>query len=254
MSFVRNVGRGHINENKVGCQMRTDIEKVCYEEKDGIGYIIINDPPANKMTDVFLKEFIYVVRQYINGARVKGIIITGNGRHYSSGAEVEQLKKIVAEQSIVDDSGNLISYPVWYLENRNTFNYFEQLGIPVISAINGLCIGSGFELALCSHIRICGSGSILGLPESTFGFLPGVTGTLRYVEIMGIGKALEYIITGETFSSDLALELGLIDGIVNKKETLQYCEGLIKFIANKKEGYSKSDKDKHIKEFNSFYK
>lgn len=232
--------------------MRVDYQKISYEVKDHIGYLIINDPPANKMTEIFLKEFVYLVRHCITQSKVKGIIITGSGRHYSSGADVEQLKEIVAEQSVIDADGNLVAYPVWYLENRTSFNYFNNLDIPVISAINGLCIGSGFELALCSHIRVCGNGSILGLPESTFGFLPGVTGTLRYVELMGLGKAVEYIIKGETFSPDTALELGLINVVVNKKKTLSYCEGLMKFILSKKEKYSKAYVEKYVREYEDY--
>lgn len=234
--------------------MRVELEKIKYEEKRSIGYITINDPPANKMTGLFLKEFIYLVRRYIIGSNVKGIIITGNGRHYSSGADVDELKKIISEQSLFDDDDNLIAYPVWYIENRTTFSCFESLSVPVISAINGLCIGSGFELSLCSHIRVCGGGSILGLPEATFGILPGVTGTLRYVELMGLGNAIKYVVTGETFSAETAFKLGLVDEIVNKKQTVNYCEELMKFIISKPEKYSKFNKAKYIDDFRVLYK
>lgn len=234
--------------------MKIELNKLTFEEKDDIGYIIINDPPANKMTALFLEEFTYMVRRYIAKSRVKGIIIAGKGRHYSSGADVEQLKEIVSIQSMVDSNNNLVAYPVWYLINRTTFDFFNSLSIPVISAIKGLCIGSGFELALCSHIRICGTGSILGLPESTFGFLPGVTGTLRCVELIGLGKALELVLSGETFSAEEAMEMGLIDGVVNKKETLSYCEDLMKFILQSKSAYSKENISEYIKAFNKNYK
>ncbi|MBC2581425.1 enoyl-CoA hydratase/isomerase family protein [Clostridium sp. DJ247] len=234
--------------------MNIELNKVSFEEKDDIGYIVINDPPANKMTSLFLKEFIFIVRQYVAQSRVKGIIITGSGRHYSSGADVEQLKEIVATQCMLDSDDNLIAYPMWYQENRATFNFFNALNIPVISAIKGLCIGSGFELALCSHIRICGTGSTLGLPESTFGFLPGVTGTLRYLELIGLGKALELVLSGETFSPEAAMEMGLIDGVVNKKETLTYCEELMRYILQMETPYSKENISEYIESFNKKYK
>jgi len=232
--------------------MKIELSKVSFEEKDNIGYILINDPPANKMTGVFLKEFIDIVRNYVAKSKVKGIIISGNGRHYSSGADVEELKEIIAVNSKMDNN-NLISFPTWYQENRATFNFFESLDIPVISAIKGICIGSGMELALCSHIRICANGSTLGLPESTFGFIPGLTGTFRYLELMGLGKAIELILSGETLSAEEARESGLVDCIVNKKEILNYCEELMKYIVHNEVEYSKERIEEYIENFNEIY-
>lgn len=234
--------------------MKIEFNTIYYEKKDNIGYVVINDPPANKMTALFLSEFITLVREYIVQSRVKGIIISGNGRHYSSGADVEQLKEIFGTQSKLDSNGKLVAYPTWYQENRNTFNYFYNANIPVISAINGLCVGSGTELALSSHIRVCGSGSILGLPESSFGFLPGVNGTLRYTELLGLGKALELVLVGETFSAQDAKELGLVDVIVNKKDTMNYSEELMKFILKSEKQYSKKDVNQYLEDFNKEYK
>lgn len=234
--------------------MKIELSKVTFEEKNDIGYVVINDAPANKMTAVFLEEFIFMVREHITKSKVKGIIISGKGRHFSSGADVDELKKIVASGCMLDNSENLISYPIWYLINRTTFDYFNTLNIPVISAIKGLCIGSGFELAMCSHIRICGKGSILGLPESTFGFLPGVTGTLRCLELTGLGKALELVLSGETFAASEAMEIGLIQGVVNKKEILSYSEELMKFILKSEKPYSKDRANEYVENFNKNYK
>lgn len=234
--------------------MKIDLKKVSFEEKNNIGYVVINDAPANKMTAKFLEEFIIMVREYIAKSKVQGIIISGKGRHYSSGADVEELKEIVATECMLDCDDNLVAYPIWYLINRTTFDFFNTLDIPVISAIKGLCIGSGFELAMCSHIRICGNGSILGLPESTFGFLPGVTGTLRCLELVGLGKALELVLSGETFTASDAMEMGLIHGVVNKKETLSYAENLMKFILQSENPYSKDRVNEYVENFNKKYK
>jgi enoyl-CoA hydratase/carnithine racemase len=233
--------------------MKVEFNTVYYEIKDDIGYVVINDPPANKMTALFLTEFIILVREHIVQSRVKGIIISGSGRHYSSGADVDQLMNIFGTQSKLDSKGKLVAYPSWYQENRNTFNYFYNVNIPVISSITGLCVGSGTELALSSHLRICGSGSILGLPESSFGFLPGVNGTLRYTELLGFGKALELILAGETFSAEEAKDLGLVDVVVNRKDTMNYCEALMKFIIQNKKEYSKHNVMKYLEDFKKIY-
>lgn len=234
--------------------MKIEFNKVYFEEKGDIGYIIINDPPANKMTTLFFKEFCAIVRQHVAQSRVKGIIITGTGRHFSSGAHIEELKEMVATQSLLDKDGVLVAYPIWFHDNRTTFNFFDNLNIPVISAIKGFCIGSGFELALSSHIRICGNGSRLGSPESTFGLLPGATGSLRYMKLIGLGKTLELVLSGEIFTEEDAMEMELIDGIVNKKDTLSYCEELMKFIIDNNPIYSKQNIKEYIKSFNENYK
>lgn len=233
--------------------MRVEGNKLYLEINHDIGHLVIHDPPANKMTAAFLKEFIVMVRSHVTQSRLRGIIIRGHGRHYSSGADVEQLKEIVASQSLVDNEGNLIAYPTWYLDNRTTFDYFRSLNIPVISAINGLCYGSGLELALCSHIRISGKGSLLGLPESTFGFLPGVTGTLRSLELVGLGRALELVLKGETLTAEEALEIGLIHRVTGKKETLSYCEGLMEYILAQPTQYDPKRGDEYVMAFNRYY-
>jgi enoyl-CoA hydratase len=237
----------------MGQAMKIELTEIYYEEKDNLGYIVINNPPANKLTALLLEELIFIVRRYIAPSKVRGIIIAGNGRHYSSGADVAELSRNKATQSKLDSNGNLVALPIRYLEERATLNFFHTLDIPVISAINGICIGSGFELALCSHIRICGNGSILGLPESTFGFLPGLSGTLRYVELIGLGKALELVLSGETFSAEDAMDMGLIDGIVQRKETLAYCEGLMRFILQNETVYSRNNIKEYLESFNNTY-
>lgn len=233
--------------------MKIEGKKLYLEIKNNIGHLVIHDPPANKMTPEFLREFIQMVRGHVASQGLKGIIIRGHGRHYSSGADVEQLQEIVVQQSIIDGEGTPVAYPVWYVENRNAFDYFNGVNIPVISSINGLCFGSGFELALCSHIRICGTGSLMGLPESAFGLLPGVTGTLRSLELIGLGRALELVLRGETLSAQEALEIGLIDGIVDKKETLSFCEGLMDFILNQEASYDKAKGMEYVKAFQRAY-
>jgi enoyl-CoA hydratase len=233
--------------------MKIELNKVIFEEKEDIGYVVINDPPANKMTTLFLTELSELVTRYIAHSKVKGIIITGNGRHYSSGVEVDRLKELVSNQASFDSDGNLVTYPMGHQQDRNSFDFFYNHNIPVISAINGFCIGAGLELALCSHIRICGNGSTLGLPESTFGFIPALSGTLRCVELCGLGKALELVLSGETFSAEDALKMGIVDGIVSKKETLSYCEELMKYILQSKMTYSKTNIKMYLKNFNEIY-
>lgn len=233
--------------------MNNIFQMVSYEVKDEIGYFVITDPPANKMTRQFFTEFNRIVKENIIPSNVKGILIYGKGRHFSCGADIEQLVDNVIPYLQLDDNDDVMSYPAWLIENKTAFYYFNRLQIPVLSAITGLCIGSGTELALCSHVRICGKGSVFGLPESTFGFLPGACGTLMAVEILGLGKALEKVLSGEMISADEALEIGLIDKIVNKKQTLSYTENLLKYIITKEREYSRNKIETYITNFENCY-
>jgi enoyl-CoA hydratase len=106
------------------------------------------------------------------------------------------------------------------LENYQAFVTLEQLEIPVISAIRGVCLGSAFELALFSHFRICAGDAVLGLPESTFNLMPGIGGIQRVATLAGKSKAIELILRGITFPAQDALEMGLVDAIVPRNEVM----------------------------------
>jgi len=90
----------------------------------------------------------------------------------------------------------------------------ERLRKPVIAAINGLCLGGGLELALACHLRFCSDKARLGLPEVTLGLIPGMGGTQRLPRLVGISKALDLILTGDTIKAEVARDVGLVDRVV----------------------------------------
>ena len=137
-------------------------------------------PPSNIMTPDFLEEIVKVIEEDAIPARTEGIILTGAGRHFSSGADVRRLVEYVA--------GGKKAAPLWYRQCRAAFQKLYQTERPVVSAIRGFCIGSGFELALASHLRFCEQGSRVGLVEAEFDLLPGVRGTIRLSQLMGMQK------------------------------------------------------------------
>jgi enoyl-CoA hydratase len=158
------------------------------------------------MTMGFFRELRKLVNEISGDQSLKAIIISGNGRHYSSGADIGELLDNVNHQTM--------------LENYHAMVMLEQLEIPLISAIRGACLGSAFELALFSHFRICAEEAVLGLPESTFNLMPGLGGIQRVAALAGRAKAVEIILRGNTFTGQEALELGLVDAIVPKNEVL----------------------------------
>ncbi len=168
----------------------------------GIGMLTLDQPPSNTMTLEFFREIRGLVHQLASTKNLKAIIISGNGRHYSSGADIGELLQQVDEDTMC--------------ENYRAFVILEQLKIPVISAIRGVCLGSAFELALFSHFRIAARDAVLGLPESTFNLMPGIGGIQRVAALTGKARAIEIIMRGLTFSAPEALEMNLVDASITK--------------------------------------
>ena len=160
------------------------------------------------------------------------MVIYGAGRHFSSGANIDNLFESISNESVLTPEGNIQIYPDFLHDNIQSFTFFDSLEIPVISAIRGVCLGSALELALFSHIRICGKGSIFALPETTFNLIPGCGGIQKIIEQAGFAKGLELIIRGNNFSSSEALELHIVDAVVPKKEVIDRALSLAEHIAD----------------------
>lgn len=174
--------------------------------EQGIGRLTLNQPPSNTMTMGFFREMQVLMQEIPVMQGLNAIVISGYGRHYSSGADIAELLSNVDNRTM--------------LENYQAFVRLEQLEIPVISAIRGVCLGSAFELALFSHFRICAEDAVLGLPESGFNLMPGIGGIQRVAALAGEAKAIEIILRGITFPATDALDMGLVDAVVPRDEVI----------------------------------
>lgn len=233
--------------------MFIEFETIIYEEINDIATIWINMQPANKMIPKFFEEIIYVINEFALKSKIYGIVISGKGRHFSSGADIKQLLELIKDNTIVKN-GEIISYPTWYLNCKKAFNELYMLNKPVISAVSGFCVGSGLELALSAHIVICEKNARIGLPEATFGLLPGVNGTLRMSEKIGMKKAFELIIKGELLTGQEAYDIGLVDCVVGKKESYDYVLRLLNYLKENKVKFESSKKLSYLDEFMKYYK
>ncbi len=186
---------------------------------EGIGLLMLDQPPSNTMTMDFFREMTVVADEIAARQDLKAVIIFGNGRHYSSGADISELLQHVEQRIMV--------------ENYRSFARLEQLKIPVISAIRGVCLGSALELALFSHFRICSNDAVLGLPEAGFNLMPGIGGMQRVAKLAGTAKAIEITLRGNTFTAADALTMGLVDIIVPKSEVLELAVNFAKVLPSK---------------------
>ncbi len=201
---------------------------VNWKTEDGIGYLSLNKPPSNMMNIVFFDELHDIVSNSIDTRSLEAIIIYGMGRHFSAGADLNNLLENIKDKTTTNETGDIIHYPGFLNSHYKTFTFFQEIDIPVIAAIRGVCLGSALELALYCDIRICGEGSILGLPETTYNLIPGCGGIQKLLRLCGQSKALELILTGRTFTAEEALKWNIIDKIVPKKEVIDIAVQLAK--------------------------
>lgn len=205
------------------------LKTINWKIENSIGHLMLNQPPANTMTQLFFDELSILIRETIPNTDIKALLIYGNGRHFSSGAEPFELKKrIIKNLSSVPD-GEL---PDFLVENTKTFIALEKLPLPSFAAIRGTCLGSAMELALFCKYRICADGAVLGFPETTFGLMPGCGGSIKLPLIIGKARAMELIISGRNFSATEAYNWGIVHKIADRKtiieETLNLAAEVIK--------------------------
>ena len=173
------------------------------ERHNHIITIIFNHPPSNVLTRSVLSELVDIVSGLETDRECKVIIFTSTGQHFCLGADIRELQHLQTAQEGKD----------FAVRGQTLFNRIEDLGIPVIAAIQGTCLGGGLELAMACHIRLAAKDASFGLPEVKLGLIPGFGGSQRLPRLIGVSKATELILTGTVLTADKALEAGLISEV-----------------------------------------
>jgi enoyl-CoA hydratase/carnithine racemase len=205
------------------------LKTIHWKIEQAIGHLILDQPPANTMTRLFFDELGILTHDIIPKSAIKALIIYGNGRHFSSGADHYDLRKRIIENLPSNYPAEL---PYFLKDTIQSFLFFEKLEIPSFAAIRGTCLGSALELALFCKYRICAEGTVLGFPETSFGLMPGCGGSIKLPAIVGRAKAMEIIISGRNFSASEAYSWGIVHKIVHRKilieETVKMATSMIK--------------------------
>ena len=197
---------------------------VTYEITEQVATVTINNPPANALSTQAMEELSLCMQELSQNDAVKVVIITGAGNLFVAGADVKEIASIPSAEV----GSQLAS------KGQEILGRIERLNKPVIAAINGVfCLGGGLELAMACHIRIAGDRVRLGQPEIDLGIMPGFGGTQRLPHLVGMGKALELILTGSRITAQEAKTIGLVDQIVPDAEVLKQARGLALRIASK---------------------
>lgn len=193
-------------------------------EADGIAIITVNRPDKlNALNADTVRQLDRVLHEARDDDGVRVIILTGSGeKAFIAGADIAEL----SQMGPID--GVSVSR-----EGQATFRMMETMPKPVIGAVNGFALGGGLELALACHIRIASSRAKFGLPEVKLGIIPGYGGTIRLPRLVGRGRALELMLTGEMIDADEAYRIGLVNRVTDPAALLDTARDLArKMIAN----------------------
>ncbi len=184
--------------------------------------ITINRPEAlNAINAEVMLSLGEIFSEIEDNDRIAGIIITGAGeKAFVAGADIKAFT--------FDDESRKIGE----LGHR-VFNAIESCSKPVVAAVNGFALGGGCELAMSCHLRLAGRHAKFGQPEINLGIIPGYGGTQRLPQLVGKGRALEMLLTGEMIDAAEAYRIGLVNQVVDSGKELEAAELVLKKIIGK---------------------
>jgi len=194
------------------------------KKDDGIAVITINRPDKrNALNAAVIGELDAAITELDADLSVRGLILTGAGeKAFVAGADIAELAKVAPVEARAVG-----------LRGQRVFSRLEGFRGPVIAAINGFALGGGCELALACHVRIASENARLGTPEVSLGLMCGYAGTQRLPRLVGRGRALEILLSGEMVGADEALRIGLVNRVVAKDALMDEALALMrKMVAN----------------------
>lgn len=195
-----------------------------YEKKETIGILTINRPEKmNALSNQLISELKTVLDTIEQDDKLRVLIFTGAGdKAFVAGADIQEL--VTRDAQI----GRKVSK-----ERQDLFSRIENLAVPVIAAINGYALGGGLELALACSIRICSDRAKFGAPEVKLGIIPGDGGTQRLPRLVGLGRAMEMILSGDFIDAQEAYRIGLANKVVPHEELMEKTLELADKIASR---------------------
>jgi enoyl-CoA hydratase/carnithine racemase len=197
------------------------LENVVYDKKGPIGYVTLNRPKVmNALNKATINELQGVFEDARNDSAVRGVILTGAGeKAFAAGADIAEIANNTAvEAEEATRRGQALT------------DLIENLGKPVIAAVNGFALGGGCELAMACTIRIAAESAKFGQPEVKLGVMPGYGGTQRMPRLIGRGRALKLILSGEIIDASEAYRIGLVDELEPDTHVIERAETVLKKI------------------------
>ncbi len=197
------------------------LENVLYEKRDGIAYVTLNRPKVlNALNQRTWQDLRAAFEDARDDATVRGVILTGAGdKAFIAGADISEIAHITAV-----DAERSSRY------GQDVLTLIENLGKPVIAAVNGFALGGGCETAMACTIRVASEHARFGQPEVTLGIIPGGGGTQRLPRLVGKGRALQIILSGMMITAQEAYRIGLVNEVVPATDLIPRAEAILKQI------------------------
>ena len=199
-----------------------NLANVLYEKKAAIAYVTVNRPKVlNALNTPTWADLRIAFEHARDDAAVRGVILTGAGnKAFIAGADIGELAHLSAVEA--EQSSRF---------GQQVLDLVENLGKPVIAAVNGFALGGGCETAMACSIRIAVESAKFGQPEVSLGLLPGGGGTQRLPRLVGKGRALQLILSGEMINAQEAYRIGLVNEVVPDNDLISRAEVILTRIA-----------------------
>lgn len=194
------------------------LETVTYEKKDAVAYVTMNRPKVlNALNKTALGDLRAAFEDARDDATVRGVIITGAGdKAFIAGADINEVATDTPVQAEEKTR-----------RGHALMDLIENLGKPVIAAVNGFALGGGCETALACTIRLAAESAKFGLPEVKLGIIPGYGGTQRLPRLVGKGAALQLILSGAMVNAQEAYRIGLVNEVVPSDQLIGRAEAIL---------------------------
>jgi len=214
---------GPVAENQFIRGPMSKYETISVEKRGKVGVITINRPDKlNALNSSVHSEGIAALDEFKDDSGINVVVITGAGE-----------KSFVAGADIGEFEGHTPVSQRAVFQGRTLFNSIDVFTKPVIAMINGFCLGGGNELALACDIRVCSENARFGQPEINLGLIPGGGGTQRLTRLIGEGRAMEIMLTGDMISAEKSLSFGLVNHVFSQDELATKTFELAEKIADK---------------------
>lgn len=194
------------------------------DNTSGVLTLTFNRPDKlNALNIATLNDLGAAITAASNDDHVRAILLTGSGQKaFMAGADIGEFMAVGASGA-----------REFATRGQHVLALIENCSKPVLAAVNGFALGGGCEVAMACHLRVAAENARFGQPEVNLGIIPGYGGTQRLAQLVGKGKAIELILTGDQLSATEALQLGLVNHVVPQSDLLTFCHALLQRIVKK---------------------
>lgn len=202
-----------------------DFKNLLISDEDGIRSITINrEPKLNALNRDTIQEIGKAVQQVMDDSSLKGVLLTGAGeKAFVAGADISEFT------SVTEMHARKLAE-----EGQEVFQMIEDCPKPIVAVVNGFALGGGCELAMACHMRVATGNAKFGQPEVNLGLIPGYGGTQRLTQLIGKGRAFEYMMTTDMIDAETAEKWGLANHVAeNKAAAMEKAMEILKKIATK---------------------